>query len=87
MQLEVLVFGQVATTIAADRIRIEVAASADEHASSTVHAVLAALDEQHPEIRFALPAARIAVNHAFATADTRVTARDELALISLVGGG
>lgn len=87
MQFEVLVFGQVATTVAADRIRVHVAASIDDPTHSTIRAILAALDEQHPDVRFGLHAARIAVNHAFVSADTPVTERDELALISLVGGG
>lgn len=87
MQFEVLVFGQMATTVAADRVRIHVVASIDDPTRSTVRAVLTALDEQHPHVRFGLHSARIAVNHAFANADTPVTERDELALISLVGGG
>ncbi len=87
MQFEVLVFGQVATTVAADRVRIHVVASSNDPTRSTVRAVLTALGEQHPEVRFGLHAARLAVNHAFVTADAPVSESDELALISLVGGG
>lgn len=67
---------------------VAVAGSSDEHASGpTVGAVLGALGEQHPALRSALSGARLAVNHAFVTPETRVGAGDELALISLVGGG
>ena len=87
MHLDVLVFGQVATTVAANRLRIHVVTSAHDPARATVRDVLNALGDQHPGVRFALASARIAVNQSFATADAGVTARDELALISLVGGG
>ncbi len=87
MHLEVLVFGQVATIAECDRVRIHLARAAHECETATVREVLTALGEQHPDVRFALASARIAVNHSFAGGDATVTITDELALISLVGGG
>lgn len=90
MQLDVLVFGSVAVAAGADRVSVEVG-----HAP-TVRDVLAGLHAQHPALRFALPpnsAARLAVNHIFAAEDRvikpgpRAGGGDEVALITLVGGG
>jgi molybdopterin converting factor small subunit len=41
----------------------------------------------HAALAFALPRARLAVNHAIAASDAAVRAGDELALIALVDGG
>lgn len=49
--------------------------------------LLRALGEQHPVLAFALPAARLAVNHALASPDHRPHPHDEIALIALVDGG
>ena len=75
-----LIFGAAALAARADRVRVDVASGA------TVADVLRALGEQHAPLKFALDSARLAVNHAFAGPDTRVSASDELALISLLGG-
>lgn len=71
------------------------AAGADEvtvtvNDSPTAGDIVAALLEQHPALGFALvPSARprLAVNHAFAEPQMQVRAGDEVALITLVGGG
>jgi molybdopterin converting factor small subunit len=49
--------------------------------------LLRALGEQHPALAFALPAARLAVNHALVAPDHRPRPDDEIALIALVDGG
>ncbi len=87
MHVEVLVFGQVAEIAAAPLLHVEVNPAGDVQHGARVDEVLRAMGEQHPSIAFALASARLAVNHAFATSDTRVHARDEVALIALVGGG
>jgi molybdopterin converting factor small subunit len=79
--VNVLLFGPAARAAGADSARVHVPAAA------TVRIVLDALATQRPEIAFALPGARLAVNHAFAQADALVTVDDELALIAMVSGG
>jgi molybdopterin converting factor small subunit len=84
MEVEVLLFGAAATRENSDRVTVVVATN------PTVRDVLAALHEQHPDLRFALPAAetgRLAVNQSFAKAEHPIRAGDEVALITLVGGG
>lgn len=81
MTVEVLIFGAAAAAAQAKRVIVEITDSA------TADEVLAALAEQHPELRFATVGARLAVNQSFATHRTPVLYGDELALISLVGGG
>ena len=84
MEVEVLLFGAAATRENSDRVTVVVAAN------PTVRDVLAALHEQHPDLRFALPAAetsRLAVNQSFAKGDHPIRAGDEVPLITLVGGG
>lgn len=73
-----------ATREKADRVIVVVGAE------PTVKDVLRALHEQHPDLRFALPPAdtgRLAVNQSFARGDHPVKAGDEVALVTLVGGG
>ncbi|MGD9791147.1 MAG: MoaD/ThiS family protein [Phycisphaerales bacterium] len=84
MELEVLIFGAAAMNAKAGRVTVTVGARA------TVRDVLVALREQHPGLRFALPnpdTGRLAVNQAFARGDHEVKAGDEVALITLLGGG
>jgi len=81
MTTQVLVFGAAGAAVNADRVVVRVEEPA------TVRGVLEALRDQHPGLAFAVAAARLAVNQAFAGPDTPVTAADEIALISLVGGG
>lgn len=84
MDVEVLVFGAAAERVKRDRIVVTVGEN------PTVQEILAALHEQHLELRFALSPAgggRLAVNHRFAAGDQGINRGDELALISLVGGG
>lgn len=90
MQVEVLLFGDAAVATQTDRVTVEVSDA------PTVRDVLAALHAQHPSIRFALPvpgAGRLAVNHAFAQGDHPIRpgrveqGGDEVALVTLVGGG
>lgn len=79
--MDVLLFGPAARAAGASSARVRVPEAA------TVEAVLRALAVQRPEIAFALPGARLAVNHAFARADAPVRAGDEVALIAMVSGG
>lgn len=90
MKVEVHIFGAASLAAKTDRVAVEVSEA------PTVREVLAALSVQHPELRYALPPAekgRLAVNHAFATGDHPIRpgsagrAGDEVALITLVGGG
>lgn len=90
MQIEVLIFGGAAAAAKADRVTVEVSDA------PTVRDVLIALHAQHPALRFALPPAdtgRLAVNQVFAKGDHMVKPRgehcggDEVALVTLVGGG
>jgi len=81
--LDILIFGAAATAAKSDRVSVELR----QAGTATVRDVLAALGMQHPELGFALPGARLALNHAFVAPDALVSAGDEVALISLVGGG
>lgn len=81
MTVEVLIFGSAALAVKADRVIVTVG-----HAA-TVGEVAAALIEQHPSLRFALSAPRLAVNQAFAAPDTKIRSGDEVALVTLLGGG
>ncbi|MBX3380334.1 MAG: MoaD/ThiS family protein [Phycisphaeraceae bacterium] len=58
---------------------VEVEVSEPAAASDVLHA----LRKQWPELK----GARLAVNHSFATGNERIGAKDELALIGMVGGG
>lgn len=78
---EVLIFGAASVAAKASRVMVRIAEPA------TAGRVIAAMAEQHPELRFATSGARLAVNQSFAAEETPVAAGDELALISLVGGG
>jgi len=79
--VEVLIFGSAAQAVKSDRMVVEVGEAA------TAREVLVALAENRPELRFAVVSARLAVNQAFAAPELRIEPGDELALISLVGGG
>lgn len=81
MELDVLIFGSAAVAAKADRVRVNLGDS------PTLSAVADAIAQQHPALRFALRTPRFAVNHAFAGPDARIKATDEVALITLVGGG
>ena len=84
MEVEVLLFGAAATREKSDRVTVIVGVE------PTVQDVLRALHEQHPDLRFALPSAdtgRLAVNQSFAKGEHPIRAGDEVALVTLVGGG
>lgn len=79
--IDVLVFGAAHVCAKSDRVSVRIAQPA------TAADVLAALAAQHPQLAFTLSAARLAVNQSLAQPRTAVCALDELALISMVGGG
>ena len=84
MEVEVLLFGAAAAREESDRVRVVVGSE------PAVRDILVALHEQHPGLRFAVPppeTGRLAVNQTFAGAAHPVRAGDEVALITLVGGG
>lgn len=90
MWVDVLLFGGACMAVKADRVTVEVGDA------PTVREVLAALHAQHPALKFALPpveTGRLAVNQAFARGDHPIKpgpleqGGDEVALITLVGGG
>ena len=81
MTLTVLIFGPIADAAQTDRLHVRVPPN------PTAGQVLSALKQQHPTLGPIPSAARLAINHAFATPDAVISADDELALIALVGGG
>lgn len=81
MDVDVLIFGSAAVVAKADRVRVRLGDT------PTLADVGLAMAEQHPALAFALKSPRFAVNQAFAGADTRIAPTDEVALITLVGGG
>lgn len=81
VEVDVLIFGAAAHGMKTDRVRVCICDGA------TAEDVLGALAEQHPSLESALTGARLAVNSAFAKPGIKVGPGDELALISLVGGG
>ena len=81
MQVEVLIFGLAAQTAKADRVAVTVGKA------PTVAEIITALTAQHPNLKFALASPRLAVNHAFVPPQTPICPGDEVALITLVGGG
>jgi molybdopterin converting factor small subunit len=84
VKVDVLIFGAAASDAGSDRVAVTVGDR------PTVREVLAALHVQHPVIRGALPppeSGRLAVNHAFASGDHEIGHGDEVALVTLLGGG
>jgi molybdopterin converting factor small subunit len=85
MRIEVLIFGEVSERLGADRVVVEVGGE------PTVRGVLEALRAQWPGLGAAASSpetGRLAVNQAFASGDHAIRAgRDEVALVTLVGGG
>jgi len=81
MTLEVFIFGASAMQVRHDRVAVTVSDA------PTAAEVLAALAKQHPVLNVEGIAARLAVNHTFATAETPIRPGDEVALIALVCGG
>jgi len=59
----------------------------DKGGRATARTVLDALRIQHRALAFATDGARLAINQRFAQPDSEVREGDEVALISLVGGG
>lgn len=85
-----LIFGGAALAAKTDRVTVEVSGA------PSVREVLAALHAQHPALKFALPppeTGHLAVNQAFAAGSHPIKpgpldqGGDEVALITLVGGG
>ncbi|MBL0870864.1 MAG: MoaD/ThiS family protein [Phycisphaerales bacterium] len=88
MRVEVLLFGPAGAAVNSDRVAVEVAEC--EPGVCTVREALQALQAQHPALRSAIGTierARLAVNHQYASAETKIRPGDEVALIALVGGG
>lgn len=81
MHLDVLIFGSAAVAAKADRVRVQLGES------PTLADVARAMMEQHPTLAFALKSPRFSVNHVFAGSDATIVPTDEVALITLVGGG
>lgn len=79
-----LIFGAAAVRVNRDRVAVSVGDG------PTVREVLAALHRQHPGLGSALPppeTGRLAVNHSFASGGHTIKPGDEVALVTLVGGG
>ncbi len=81
MIVQVLLFGGMSAVAGKDRIDVDLGEEA------CARRVTEAIGEQYPSLRFALGAARIAVNSEFAAPTASVSPSDEIALIALVGGG
>jgi molybdopterin converting factor small subunit len=86
MRVEVLLFGAASQAAGSDRIGVECEVVSGA-VGPTAAEVLAAIASQHPELAFAVEGARLAVNHAFAAPEAAIGREDEVALVSLVGGG
>ncbi|MBI1375048.1 MAG: hypothetical protein GC159_20205 [Phycisphaera sp.] len=82
IELTVKLFGPAARAAATSELSVQIDGDATIAAD-----VLRALRDQHTSIASLVDAARLAVNHEFADADTPVRASDELALIGQVSGG
>jgi len=83
MQVTVLLFGPAAAALQRSRMAVSVSENA------TCSEVMEQLGASDPRLRpfLAAGSGRLAVNHAFAPADRRVSEHDELALIAMVSGG
>jgi molybdopterin converting factor small subunit len=81
MRVDVLLFGPLSQSASSDRVSVEVAGE-----TTTAGEVLHALGAM-PLFSGGLSGFRIAVNHAFATADTPIRESDEVAMIGMVSGG
>lgn len=81
MELDVLIFGPLASEMAARRLRVTVPAPA------TVEHVRVALAERYPLQAALFRGARLAVNHALAAPESPVGVGDEIAVIEMVSGG
>lgn len=81
MTVRVLLFGPEAAAARSDALTMDVPAG------STADAVKAAIAGACPALSPLLPAARLAVNSAFARGDQPINPGDEVALIGLVSGG
>ncbi len=79
--MRVLLFGPQAAALGADHLDLAVAPPC------TCGSLRDAIHAAAPMLRLTLPAARFAVNHAFAHDSHVVSERDEIALIALVSGG
>lgn len=86
MRVEVLLFGPASQAVGSDRIGVECTVVSGDPGPTALQ-VLAAIAAQHPRLAFAVEGARLAVNHAFAAPDAPIGRDDEVALVSLVGGG
>ena len=81
MTVKVLLFAKARDLFGANDITVSLPESA------TAGDVWVELRKQRPGLEEALPSARLAVNQQFATSDTPVSVRDEVALIPAVSGG
>ncbi len=87
MTVQVLIFGAAARAAGTDRVAVRVMARGPDQDTTTAADVLKSLSEQHASLGPALVGARLAVNHQFAPEHQPIRSADEVALISLVGGG
>jgi len=81
MALTVLLFGPYAASAGAGSVRVKTPEN------PTSEQVLMLIGQQHPVLVPLLRAARLAVNHSFASAGTVIHPDDEVAVIGLVSGG
>ncbi len=81
LTIHVLLFGNARIHAQSDRVTLTLPAPA------TARSVLVELAIQLPQFASTSTSARLAVNQAFASDETPVHQGDEVALISLVGGG
>ncbi|MBK8988038.1 MAG: molybdenum cofactor biosynthesis protein MoaE [Chloroflexi bacterium] len=81
MNLTIRLFASLKDRAGQDRINLALDSPA------TVDTLLAAVADQYPTLQEALPSALVAVNQAFAFADTAVQPGDEIAIFPPVSGG
>ncbi|HEX7010362.1 MAG TPA: MoaD/ThiS family protein [Phycisphaeraceae bacterium] len=82
MRITVLLFGPQAQRAGRRQVVVELPGT-----STTCAELRKALAEAVPELATSLPNSRLAVNHAYADDNERITASDEVALIGMVSGG
>lgn len=81
MRVRVLLFGPAARAVGATSVELNV------EALPTLALIRSRLSVESPALEPFLTAGRFAVNQRYASDETEVAARDEIALIAMVSGG
>ncbi len=82
MRISVRLFGPPAALVGSTEVEVDF-----DHDAPTGAQLLEHLAAQLPELQDAMPAARLAVNHQFASNQQVIQSEDEVALIAMISGG